>query len=95
MEFKELLEKIKTIEGEDAKEQIIEILDKWENPDTQKIKDMQETITKQNDDLERYSIRVDELRKFNAEKFLNQSTNEPTNEPTNDEASLEDIIDSF
>ena len=55
---------------------------------------MQETIDKQNNDLARYEIRVDELRKFNAEKLLNTST-DGGKEPEVDDASLEDIIDSF
>ena len=55
---------------------------------------MQETIDKQNNDLARYEIRVDELRKFNAEKLLNTST-DGDKEPEVDDASLEDIIDSF
>jgi hypothetical protein len=94
MNYEELLESVRNIEGEDAKEQIIAILEKWENPDKQKLTEMQETIDKQNNDLARYEIRVDELRKFNAEKLLNTST-DGGKEPEVDDASLEDIIDSF
>lgn len=95
MNYEELLESIRNIEGEDAKEQIIAILEKWENPDKQKLTEMQETINKQNDDLARYEIRVDELRKFNAEKLLNTSTDGNNKEPEVDDVSLEDVIDSF
>lgn len=95
MNYEELLESVRNIEGEDAKEQIIAILEKWENPDKQKLAEMQETIDKQNNDLARYEIRVDELRKFNAEKLLNTSTDDNGKEPEVDDCSLEDIIDSF
>jgi hypothetical protein len=95
MNYEELLESVRNIEGEDAKEQIIAILEKWENPDKQKLTEMQETIDKQNNDLARYEIRVDELRKFNAEKLLNTSTDGNGKEPEVDDCSLEDIIDSF
>lgn len=95
MEYEELLESVRNIEGEDAKEQIIAILEKWENPDKQKLTEMQETIDKQKNDLARYEIRVDELRKFNAEKLLNTSTDSNGKEPEVDDCSLEDIIDSF
>lgn len=95
MNYEELLESVRNIEGEDAKEQIIAILEKWENPDKQKLTEMQETINKQNDDLARYEIRVDELRKFNAEKLLNTSTDDNNKEPKVDDVSLEDVIDSF
>lgn len=94
MNYEELLESVRNIEGEDAKEQIIAILEKWENPDKQKLTEMQETIDKQNNELARYEIRVDELRKFNAEKLLNTST-DGGKEPEVDDCSLEDIIDSF
>lgn len=95
MNYEELLESVRNIDGEDAKEQIIAILEKWENPDKQKLTEMQETINKQNDDLARYEIRVDELRKFNAEKLLNTSTDGNNKEPEVDDVSLEDVIDSF
>lgn len=96
MEFEELLEKVKGIDGEDSKEQIIAILEAWENPSSQKLKDAQETIKKQNDDIERYNIRIDELRKFNAQKFLNEPTGDDCNNDSDtDPVSLEDIIDSF
>lgn len=95
MNYEELLESVRNIEGEDAKEQIIAILEKWENPDKQKLTEMQETIDKKNNELARYEIRVDELRKFNAEKLLNTSTDDHEKEPEVDDVSLEDIIDSF
>lgn len=95
MNYEELLETVRNIDGEDAKEQIIAILEKWENPDKQKLTEMQETIDKQNNDLARYEIRVDELRKFNAEKLLNTSTDGSNKEPEVDDVSLEDVIDSF
>lgn len=95
MNYEELLESVRNIEGEDAKEQIIAILEKWENPDKQKLTEMKETIDKKNNELERYEIRVDELRKFNAEKLLNTSTGGNGNDPEVDDVSLEDIIDSF
>lgn len=96
MNYEELLESVRGIEGEDAKEQIIAILEKWKNPDTEKLTEMQETIDKQNDDLKRYEIRVDELRKFNAEKLLNTPSGDGNKDPDPEpDATLEDIIDSF
>lgn len=95
MEFKELLESIKKLDGEDAKEQTIAILEKWENPYEQKYNEAQKTIEKQNVDIERYNIRIDELRKFNAEKFLNEPTGDDGKNSDVDLVSLEDIIDSF
>lgn len=95
MNYEELLESVRNIEGEDAKEQIIAILEKWENPEKQKLTEMQETIDKKNNELARYEIRVDELRKFNAEKLLNTSTDGHEKDQEVDDASLEDIIDSF
>ena len=50
MNYEELLESVRNIEGEDAKEQIIAILEKWENPDKQKLTEMQETIDKKNNE---------------------------------------------
>lgn len=95
MTYEELLESVRNIDGEDAKEQIIAILEKWENPDKQKLSEMQESIDKKNDELARYEIRVDELRKFNAEKLLNTSIGGENKEPEVDDVSLEDVIDSF
>lgn len=97
MTYEEMIKGIEAVEsGEDAKDQILDILNKWENPDTQTIQDLNEQLKTKNEELERRDIRIEELRKFNAEQFFNQNSSpSPKDEPEVEETSIEDIIDTF
>lgn len=97
MTYEEMIKGIEAVEsGEDAKDQILDILNKWENPDTATIQVLNEQIKTKNEELERKDIRIEELRKFNAEQFFNQNSNSNSNhEPEEEETSIEDIIDTF
>lgn len=98
MTYEEMVKGIEAVEsGEDAKDQILDILHKWENPDTQTIADLNEQIKTKDDELERRDIRIEELRKFNAEQFFNSSNSNRNNPPedSEEETTIEDIIESF
>lgn len=96
MTYEEMIKGIETVEdGEDAKAQILDILHKWENPDTATIEDLNKQIKSKDDELERQNIRIEELRKFNAEQFFKNSGSGQQQEDPVEETSIEDIINSF